>query len=142
MGRKRTPLIDLLLITLRYYAEGCYQRSTGDNDGHPQPGVSRAIRIISRVIAQLLPRFIYSPDEEGRKRIAGGLYAMVKERFPQARGFPQVVGCIDCTQINFLAAGVPNREFFRNRHGEIAINVQAIVAQLHELGSQVAGERA
>jgi hypothetical protein len=130
-GRKRIPAIERLLIALRYYAEGCIQRSSGDVHGYSQPTVSRTITEISAAIASLANDFIVFPDEKEGERIAAGFYDMIKKRYPRSRPLPQIIGAIDGTLIPILAHGVPNRELFRDRHTNISLNVQAICD--HEL---------
>ena len=50
----------------------------------------------------------------------------VKQEFSTIRGFPGVIGCIDCTHIPISSPGGDNAEIFRNRKGFFSINVQAV----------------
>jgi len=125
-GRKPVPPLEQLLITLRCLAEGNYQKTTGDVHGRLQSTVSRIVKRIVAAIASLADQFIVFPDAEEAKRVARGMYEMVNERYPLSRGMPRVIGCIDGTQINIDAHGATDRENFRNRKGQISINVQAI----------------
>lgn len=52
-----------VLITLRFYAKGCYQLELGDLHGVSQPTVFRIVAKVSRVIAVYLPRFVHFPDD-------------------------------------------------------------------------------
>ena len=74
---------------------------------------------------------IVFPGPEDRARIATGFYEMITKRYPNSKGFPRVIGAVDGTQINIFGQGAPSRENWRNRHGNIAMNVQAICD--HEL---------
>jgi hypothetical protein len=53
-----------------------------------------------------------------------GFYRLLEKE--DARPFPGVIGAIDCTHVEVLAPGVPNRELFPNRKGRSSINVQAV----------------
>lgn len=120
------PIEEMLLVALRFYATGSMQAVNGDAIGIAQCTVSRIISKVSREIAALYPRFIKWPDQHQAPSIASGFERMVNTRYPSAIPFPRVIGAVDGTHVQLLAAGVENRENFRNRKGFISLNVQAI----------------
>ncbi|XP_024946615.1 putative nuclease HARBI1 isoform X2 [Cephus cinctus] len=105
-----------VLVTLRFYAKGCYQTKLGELHGIFQPSVSRIVAKVSDAIAALLPRFIVYP---------AGMEAL-KTEFYNIDHFPGVVGCIDCTHI---AIKNPSREramLYVIRKGYYSINMQVM----------------
>ncbi|XP_024939488.1 putative nuclease HARBI1 [Cephus cinctus] len=78
-----------VLVTLRFYAKGCYQTELGDLHGISLPSVSRIVAKVSDAIATLLPRFVVYPAR----------MEALKMEFYNIDHFPGVVGCIDCTHI-------------------------------------------
>lgn len=49
-----------------------------------------------------------------------------KQSFYNIRGFPRVIGAIDCTHIRIQSPGGNNAELFRNRKGYFSINTQVV----------------
>lgn len=80
--------------------------------------VSRIVKRVTRHIAALKPNYIRMPDEE--------TLVNTKQRFFAIRGFPRVLGAIDCTHIRIQSPGGHNAELFRNRKGYFSINVQVV----------------
>lgn len=115
-----------LLIALRYFADGSLQLKNGDAVGVPQQTTSDIIARVARAIAKLAKDFIKPPTKDEANQTSIEFVYMVRDRFQNAKQLHGVIGAIDGTQIPVLAAGVPNRELYRNRKGIIAINVQAI----------------
>lgn len=105
-----------VLTTLRFFAKGCYQIENADLHGISQPSVSRIVSRVSRAVATLLPRFVKWPQ-----RIAD-----LKERFYAKAGFPNVVGCIDCTHIRIKNPDGNNPLLYCNRKGFYSLNVQIV----------------
>lgn len=113
------PNMIQLLVTLRYYASGNFQRSDGDIIGIDQSTVCRIVHNISRLIACNRNRYIKFPatfDEIRRS----------KQRFFDIAGFPCVVGAIDCTHVKIVSPGGESPEIYRNRKGFFSLNVQCV----------------
>ncbi|XP_050311002.1 putative nuclease HARBI1 [Anthonomus grandis grandis] len=110
-----------VLVALRFYATGSYQRSVGGdfNLGVSQTSVHRYVHEVTNAINDnLTARTIKFPTTRREMNI-------VKENFMQKFQFPGVVGAIDCTQIAILK---PNNEEhnYINRKGYHSLNVQLI----------------
>lgn len=108
-----------ILLTLRFYATGAYQRVVGDHININQSTACRIIKRVSLEIARQRENYIYMPRTQEE-------IADVCREFYRIRGFPKVVGAIDCTHIKIQSPGGNNAEMFRNRKGFFSINVQAI----------------
>jgi len=113
-----------ILVAIRYYATGSFQVVMGDTIGISQSQVSKIVAKVSIAICSLYKQFIVFPTNQNSANIMNGFYRLLEEQ--NSRPFPGVIGAIDCTHVEVLAAGVPNREFYRNRKGFLSINVQAI----------------
>jgi len=88
----------MLLLTLRFYATGCMQRTVGDISGVSTSTASRIIRRVSFHIAQLRATFINFPTEmEEREIIQRDFYKIAK--------FPRVIAAMDCTHIRIISPG-------------------------------------
>lgn len=113
------PAIIQLLVTLRFYATGSFQKVLADHIDISQPTVCRIIPRVTNAIAALRPDYIKMPTtlEERRRTMA---------RFHAIRGFPCVIGAIDCTHIKIQSPGGPFAELYRNRKGWFSYNVQAV----------------
>lgn len=95
---------------------------------------STVCRIIKRVtveIANLRPHFIKMPNSINEQRaVQLGFYRM--------RGFPRVIGAIDCSHIRIQSPNSDIGEQFRNRKGYFSINVQAVCTSNLEIANLVA----
>ena len=56
-----------------------------------------------------------------------------KNKFHLLGGFPNVIGCIDCTHIPIKSPGGDNGEVFRNRKGWMSLNVQVVGGPNYEI---------
>ncbi|CAK1578459.1 unnamed protein product [Parnassius mnemosyne] len=110
--------VDQILITLRYYATGSYQRVIGDIFHIEQPSVHRIVHRVTVKIANMRSLFINMPTAEERLEVANDFYAIA--------GFPRVMGAIDCTHIKINSPGGAQSESFRNRKGYFSLNVQMV----------------
>lgn len=110
---------DQLLITLRFYATASFQQLIGDTVNVNKSTICRIIRKVSRQLASLKNMYVKMPttNEEISETNLG---------FYQIRGFPGVVGTIDCTHVRIQSPGGHQAERFRNRKGYFSINVQAV----------------
>lgn len=107
-----------LLITLRYYATGAYQQILGDSMNIHKSTVCRIVHRVTRVVARMKNQYINMPNGVEINQVALDFYGI--------RGFPRVIGAIDCTHIKIASPGGLNAESYRNRKGYFSINVQAI----------------
>ncbi|XP_041349233.1 putative nuclease HARBI1 [Gigantopelta aegis] len=109
-----TPLLQVL-ITLRYFASGSFQDVCGELIGVDQSTVSRTVTRVTDVLLRQVPNHVRLPN--GKKQDA------IKTKFYDMSGFPNVVGCIDGTQVQ-IQAPTQNEHEFVNRKGYHSINVQ------------------
>ncbi|RZC40170.1 DDE Tnp 4 domain containing protein [Asbolus verrucosus] len=100
-----------ILVPLRFYATGAFQKLVGD---HIKIHNSTVCRIIRNVI--IGRQHIQMPKTEAE-------ITEVKARFYNLHG---VVGAPDCTHVKIQSPGGPNVKFYRNRKGYFSLNVQAI----------------
>lgn len=116
-----------LAAALRFYATGSHQQVIGDTLGLSQATMSRILVRVSSAICKLSDEFIKFPTTPTKLQSVSRRYVeMLKERCPTAKPLTKIIGAIDGTHINVLAAGEENRERFRDRRSEISLNVQAI----------------
>lgn len=110
---------DQLLLALRFYATASFHQLIGDTVNVNKSTVCRIVRKVSRQLASLKNLYIKMPttNEEISK---------TNLDFYQIRGFPGVVGAIDCTHVRIQSPGGQQAERFRNRKGYFSINVQAV----------------
>lgn len=106
MGRRPIPNMMKLPITLRFLAEGCFQKTAGDCHGHCQATVSKVIGEVCPLIAKLASRFIVFPTGQAAAAVATGMYEMVSKRWPGSKAMPKVYGCVDGTHINIDGHGM------------------------------------
>lgn len=90
----------------------------GDLFNISQHTISRIFARVSFALASLRPKFIFLPDKQEALAIQKNCY----DKF----GFPGACGTIDGTHINGLFAGEENREIYRDRKGNLSLNVQVI----------------
>lgn len=89
---------EMFLLTLRFYATGCMQRTSGDLCGVSNSSASRVIRRVSHNIALLREKFIHFPSKpEKRLEVQTNFYKIAK--------FPRVLAAIDCTHIKIKSPG-------------------------------------
>ena len=50
----------------------------------------------------------------------------MKTDFFEIKGFPDVLGIMDCVHVPIISPGGPKSEFYRNRKGWMSLNIQAI----------------
>lgn len=110
------PTMVQLLVTLRFYATGSYHRVTGDMLSMSDSTVCRIIFKVTEAICRLRERYI---DYDCRLED-------VKTGFYRMRGFPGIIGCIDCTHVRIKLPSEDNAETYRNRKGYPSINVQMV----------------
>ncbi|KAJ8677029.1 hypothetical protein QAD02_012816 [Eretmocerus hayati] len=109
-----------VVISLRYYATGHFQREVGDLHGFSQSTVCRVIHRVSIALAELLHEFVHFP----RTRLEQ-LFNI--QEFYNRGGVPGVAGVIDGVHIEIISPGKSIGEIFRNRKGYFSINVLVVV---------------
>ena len=80
-----------VLIALRYFGCGSFQREVADIHGISQPTASRILDKVIRSIVNLRDRYIQFPSNNDLINI--------QNQFMQMKGFPGVIGAIDCTHV-------------------------------------------
>ena len=106
-----------VLITLRYFATGCFQKVVGDLHGVSVATANRIVNRVSRAICGLKNLFIQFPSQDNFQRYKRDFFAIAR--------FPDVVGAIDCTHIKIQKPNVDNPRLFINRKRVYSVNVQA-----------------
>lgn len=109
--------------TLQFYAQGCYQRSVGNQFQYnmSQTSVSRCIWAVTNAINdRLLRRWIKFPMSQEERAVARNKFRNAPQPFLGA------IGAIDCTFINILGPR-EHEEGYVNHHGNHSLNVQAVV---------------
>ena len=116
-NRKGTSSPSLqLLLALRFYATGCFQNVCGDIVGVSKSTSYRTIHRVTEALCQHCNKWIdFDPTTMEQD----------KNSFFQMRGFPNVIGCIDGTQIPILAPSTNQFEYVC-RKGFTSINIQLV----------------
>uniref|UniRef100_A0A6P7GR91 Putative nuclease HARBI1 n=1 Tax=Diabrotica virgifera virgifera TaxID=50390 RepID=A0A6P7GR91_DIAVI len=110
-----------ILVGLRFYAIGSYQRAVGQEYlvAVSQPMVSRCIEEVATVIVQHFGnewiKFPTDAQEVVRK----------KREFFESCGIPGTIGAIDCTHIRIISPKAEEHAYM-NRKGYHSMNVQLI----------------
>jgi hypothetical protein len=114
------PAVTQVLAFLRYAAENCHQVTIAELLRISQQSVSDCIYAVARSLCRQRNRFIHFPNHIADQRV-------IKRAFLAVRGFPNVVGLIDCTHIPIQAPAQAIERDYVNRKGRHSINVQGIV---------------
>ena len=117
-----TPLQQLLL-TLRFYATGSFQRSVGDHSGIHQSTTCKIIKRVTTALCHLKPQYVNLPRDDE--------IVAVQQGFFNIAAFPRVLLVVDGTHIKVQSPGSNDAEWYRNRKGYFSINV--MVACDHQL---------
>ncbi|XP_055903578.1 putative nuclease HARBI1 [Eupeodes corollae] len=115
------PNVLKLAATLRFLAEGGYQRETGQDFlvGMAQPTLSVTISNILTIMEKVLcPKFISFSSTEEEKTAS-------KQHFYEKFGFPGIIGCVDGTHIKIIRP-VVNEHLYFNRKGDHSINAMIV----------------
>lgn len=109
-----------ILIVLDFFANGCFQRVTGNNYylRLSQPTVSRCVRKVALALAELKNQFIKFPTNvrEINKQ---------QQLFYNYKGIPNLVSLIDGSHIRIICPR-QNEEAYVNRHSPHSINTQIV----------------
>ena len=106
-----------VLVALRYFATGSFQRVAGDLHGVSQSSVSRCVTGVGKALSRRASQYITFPTNEASQR-------RVKSEFFDVAGFPNVLGCVDGTQIA-ITAPTTNEHIYVCRKGFHSMNIQA-----------------
>lgn len=121
------PCVSQLAATLRFLAEGSYQRSVG-NDSTISLGRSTVSVLLSRVLKVLLkyvsPQWIKLRMDENEKRRSGN-YFFNKNKVPC------IVGCIDGTHIKIIKPTIDEHLYF-NRKGYFSMKFEIVSKKFTE----------
>ncbi|XP_048730425.1 putative nuclease HARBI1 [Ostrea edulis] len=108
------PLLQVL-AALRFLATGSFYNIVGESLGISKSATGRAARMICRLLSSMAARFINFPAN----------LDSYKRTFFEIAGFPNVVGCVDGTQIKIKAPS-ENEGDFINRKGFHSLNIQMV----------------
>ena len=114
-GLPLTPMQQMLIV-LRFYATGTFQRVIGDLFGVSAFAACTAIHKVSKAIAKQRAQFLSFPEK----------LADTKRKFYDVAHFPGVIGAIDCTHIRIICRNKENAMAFVNRKHFYSIYVQAV----------------
>jgi len=109
-------VVTQVLTALRFYAMGCMQKDVGDLHGISQPSASRSITGVSAATARLARNYISLPQSNLIK---------IMQDFGEVANIPNVVGCVDSTQIPVLAP-YHNQHLYICCKGFHAKNIQVV----------------
>ncbi|KAI4468974.1 hypothetical protein MML48_2g00018845 [Holotrichia oblita] len=110
---------EMVLLTLRFLACGCFLQTTGHMMGVDKSTASRAVNKVTRAIARLATNVIKMPSTAEE-------IDQTKHQFYNISKFPRCVGAIDCIHIKIQSPGGNDAENYRNRKGFFSINTQVI----------------
>lgn len=108
-----------LLLTLRFYATGCMQKSVAESTGVSTSSACRIIKRVSEAIAVLHKQYIYMCDKKEEM-------LNIAEKFYELAKFPRVIGAIDCTLVKISSPGGDEAEAYRTKKQFFAIKVQTV----------------
>lgn len=110
---------DMVFLTLRFLATGCFLQVTGDFCGVDKSTASRVVHKVTRAIANLKRNFIKMPSSEEE-------LLATRQGFYDIARFPKCIGAVDCTHIKVQSPGGEYAETYRNRKGFFSLNVQVV----------------
>lgn len=115
------PVIIKFFGVLQFYATGTYQRviGRGFHISMSQQSLSRAINEVTNAIVNS-----FSEQWVRFPRTAEEKY-QIKQRFMEARGFPGVIGAVDCTHVEILKPNIEEHNYI-NRKGYHSKNIQIV----------------
>ena len=118
-----------IMVALRVFASDGFQLDVGDTFGISKATVCRTVHRVANVLADALNRYVRFERRAEADATKAKFYAMA--------GFPNVIGCIDCTHIRI--SGPHNNEHeYVNRKGFHSINVQLVCnADLSAMNAEV-----
>lgn len=143
--------LQTICTALRFFATGSFLYSVGDAEHLGKATVCRSVRKVCLALKRLVRNFIVFPGHKPTRRLKMEFHQLAGQHyllyvFPNGTeiilvdfssgccisGFPNVIGCIDGTQVPILAPSV-NEADYVNRKGFHSINVQVSVHCLYWL---------
>ncbi|XP_041961798.1 putative nuclease HARBI1 [Alosa sapidissima] len=109
--------LQTMCIALRFFAIGSFLYNIGDAEHIRKATVSPAVRKVCLALKRFMRNFIRFPGHKPTR--------IIKVEFHQLAGFPNIIGCIDGTQVPIKAPSI-NEADYVNRKGFHSINVQMI----------------
>ena len=111
------------------FASAGFQIDVGDTFGISRGTVCRTVHRVAKVLAGAFHRYVKFEHRADAEVTKAKFYAMA--------GFPNVIGCIDCTHIRI--SGPHHNEYeYVNRKGAHSINVQLVCnADLYIMNAEV-----
>ena len=122
-------LLDLLIF-FRFLATGSFIKVSADLCGVSCETSWNAVARIINEICKIRSKFIKFP--------LSNEFASIIGKFSESNGFPGVLGCVDGTHIPILVPNNDIREKFRNRKGNLSLNIQMICGPDKEIYDIVA----
>lgn len=116
------PAILKLAATLRFFAEGSYQKGVGNDFvlGLAQPTVSKIIKEMINIMEEFMcSQWIKFETTDVDKNQA-------KVQFYQKAGIPGVIGCVDGTHIQIMAPKKEEQHRYYNRKGFYSLNAMIV----------------
>lgn len=112
-------VLDQVLLTLRYYGTGSFQRVVSDLAGIHQVTCGRIVKRVSIALAETASDVIKMPSSQEE-------IDKTKIEFYLIHKFPNVIGIVDGTHIPILSPGGDEAETYRNRKSWFSINTQGV----------------
>lgn len=109
-----------VLVALRFYATGSFQNVIGDTVHVDKSTVSRTIHRVTTALCSIARQHIHFPN-----RVEANRQKVVFANMTRPLGLPNVVGCVDGTQVQ-IEAPTQNEHEYVNRRGKHSINVQIV----------------
>ena len=107
-----------LLVSLRYYASGCFYLDTGDSHGVSKSSVSHSLHRVTEALCNRVGNYISFPMDEGSLRL-------LKSSFYEIANFPNVIGLVDGTAVPIKGPSIDDHLYIC-RKGFHALNVQIV----------------
>lgn len=120
------PKSEIILCALHFFAQGTYQKSTGQDMNCPmsQSSVSRCIELVTNVLNDYFGQKVHFPQTQEEKNEEKLKF------FNNLNSFPGIIGLVDGTHIKIQAPPTNDPDFpgilFYNRKGFYSLNVQII----------------
>ncbi|XP_041645242.1 putative nuclease HARBI1 isoform X2 [Cheilinus undulatus] len=112
----------ILCVALRFFASGSFLYDISDAEHISKTTVCRVVRKVCLALKRLLNTFVVFPGHNPASAI--------KEDFRRIAGFPDVIGCVDCTHIPIIPPS-KNEADYVNWKSIHSINVQIICDAAH-----------
>ena len=117
--RSRALPVDTQVLTaIQFYGSGSFQWMVGRSMGMTQAAVSNVVDGVTQALCKLAKVAITFPTSQ--QQLTANKFA-----FSAIAGFPNVLGCIDCTHVRIKAPSEAEDSFVK-RKGVHTINIQAV----------------